>query len=139
MLNIVPDHCKMTFEIRFLAGDTPEDLLARLRKAGDRLATREGARGRRSAIEITVQNEYPGPETPADAPIAARAMHVAAAGTTKISFGTEAGLFGRSLGLPAIVCSPGSIDVAHKPDEYVTREQLDACDVFLDRVASLLG
>jgi acetylornithine deacetylase len=138
VLNIVPDHCEMAFEIRFLPGDTPEELLARLRMAGDRLAAREVAKGRRAAIEITVQNDYPGLETPADAPIAALAMHAAATGATKISFGTEAGLFGRSLGLPAVVCGPGSIDVAHKPDEYIDREQLAACDVFLDRVADLL-
>jgi acetylornithine deacetylase len=43
-----------------------------------------------------------------------------------VSFGTEAGLFQRA-GIPAIVCGPGSIDVAHQPDEFITLDQLDGC------------
>ncbi len=43
-----------------------------------------------------------------------------------VPFGTEAGLF-QALGMTCVVCGPGSIDQAHKPDEYVSREQLSAC------------
>ena len=43
-----------------------------------------------------------------------------------VAFGTEAGLF-QGLGLSAIVCGPGSIAQAHKPDEYVALDQLSAC------------
>jgi len=47
-------------------------------------------------------------------------------GTEVVSFGTEAGLF-QSLGTQCIVCGPGSIQQAHRPDEFVARSQLDAC------------
>lgn len=47
-------------------------------------------------------------------------------GTDVVSFGTEAGLF-QSLGTHCVVCGPGSIEQAHKPDEFVSRDQLDAC------------
>ncbi|MCF3948713.1 acetylornithine deacetylase [Acidiphilium sp. AL] len=138
-LNIVPDACDMEFEIRFLPGDSPDDLLARLSEAGGRLARNEIARGRHAAVEMTVQNAYPGLHTPEDAPIAALARAAAGNATsTKLSFGTEAGLFNDTLGLPAVVCGPGSIDRAHKPDEYITKDELAACDAFLDRVVTSL-
>ena len=43
-----------------------------------------------------------------------------------VSFGTEAGLF-QSLGCSAVVCGPGSIEQAHKADEFVSEDQLSAC------------
>lgn len=134
-LNIVPEACDVEFEIRFLHGDSPYDLLARLAEAGNALARREVARSRNAAVEIIVRNSYPGLETPRDAPIVALARR--AGGTPvgdKLSFGTEAGLFNDMLGLPAVVCGPGSIDRAHKPDEYITADELAGCDAFLDRV-----
>jgi acetylornithine deacetylase len=42
------------------------------------------------------------------------------------------------LGLNCIVCGPGSIDRAHKPDEYVTADELAECDMFLDRIVASL-
>ena len=47
-------------------------------------------------------------------------------GTDLVAFGTEAGLF-QQLGISAVVCGPGSIEQAHKPDEFVTVAQLDMC------------
>lgn len=59
--------------------------------------------------------------------------------TGKISFGTEGGLYQARLGIPAVVCGPGSIAVAHKPDEYVEVSQLAACDAFLARLVDRLA
>ena len=53
--------------------------------------------------------------------------------TIKVAFGTEAGLF-HETGIPAIICGPGSIDQAHKPDEWVTLEQLALCEAFMRRL-----
>jgi acetylornithine deacetylase len=50
-----------------------------------------------------------------------------------VAFGTEAGLF-QSLGCNAVVCGPGSIEQAHKPDEFVARDQMAAC---VDMLAKL--
>jgi acetylornithine deacetylase len=47
-------------------------------------------------------------------------------GADVVAFGTEAGLF-QSLGMSAVVCGPGSIAQAHKPDEYVSIPQLELC------------
>jgi acetylornithine deacetylase len=51
-----------------------------------------------------------------------------------VSFATEAGLFQR-MGMSAVVCGPGSIAQAHKPDEYVSLDQISAC---LDMLAGLV-
>ena len=57
----------------------------------------------------------------------------------KISFGTEGGLFQERLGLPTVVCGPGDIAVAHKPDEYVEESQIAACDRFLARLLDTIS
>ena len=57
-------------------------------------------------------------------------------GTTEadvVAFGTEAGLF-QALGMSVVVCGPGSIAQAHKPDEYIALDQLSACLDMLDRL-----
>ena len=51
-----------------------------------------------------------------------------------VPFGTEAGLF-QSLGCSVVVCGPGSIAQAHKPDEYVARDQLSQCMDMLQGLA----
>lgn len=139
VLNIVPETCDMSFELRFLPGDDPALLLGRLREAAARLVAPEQARDRNAGIEITEQNRYPGIDTPPEAPIAklaqAASFHT---GGIKVGFGTEAGLFSERLGLQSIICGPGSIDRAHKPGEFVTTDELAECDAFLDRIAATL-
>ena len=56
----------------------------------------------------------------------------------KVAFGTEAGLFTRDLGVPTVVCGPGSMAQGHKPDEYVSLDQLAACDAMLDALNARL-
>ena len=53
---------------------------------------------------------------------------------TKVAFGTEAGLFTQTVGIPAVVCGPGHIEQAHKPEEWLSLAQLDAAGLFLDRL-----
>ncbi|MDR3506181.1 MAG: acetylornithine deacetylase [Acidocella sp.] len=135
-LNIVPDACDIEFEIRYLAGEDTAALLEHLRMAGRGLAAASNG----GSVEVRVTNEYPGVETPADAPITQQALAAAGAMETgKIGFGTEAGLFAQALGMQTVICGPGSIDRAHKADEYVTRDELAACDAFLDRMVATLG
>ncbi|HTI02079.1 MAG TPA: acetylornithine deacetylase [Acidisoma sp.] len=133
-LNIVPAEAELAFEIRFPAGEDHAALLERLRARAVLVA---GARG--GEIEITVTNLYPGLAEPEDSP--AVTLAAAAGGRrafTKLDFGTEAGLFREMLGLPSVVCGPGSISRAHKPDEFITRDELAAGDAFLGRVVESL-
>jgi acetylornithine deacetylase len=59
--------------------------------------------------------------------------------TFKVGFGSEAGLFSRDLGIPTALCGPGSIDQAHKPDEFIARDQLQRCDAMMDALLQHLG
>ncbi|MCZ7080155.1 M20/M25/M40 family metallo-hydrolase, partial [Salmonella enterica] len=54
-----------------------------------------------------------------------------------VAFGTEGGLFNQS-GIPTVVCGPGSMEQGHKPDEFVSQEQLDGCDAMLVRLMEWL-
>ena len=51
----------------------------------------------------------------------------------KVSFGTEGSQFQRA-GIPTVVCGPGSIEQAHKPNEYVALEQVVKCEQFIRRL-----
>ena len=129
-MNIVPDRADLVFELRHVAAEDPEQCLEALRAAAARVSDQTGG-----AIELEVSNAYPGLETPASAAIVSDAQRWAAgSGTTKVAFGTEAGFFDR-LGIPTIVCGPGSMaGQGHKADEFISLEQLVACDQMLDRV-----
>ena len=59
-------------------------------------------------------------------------------GADLVPFGTEAGLF-QKYGMSAVVCGPGSIDQAHKPDEYVSLDQLQQCLDMLGRLGDRLA
>ncbi|MCB1738876.1 MAG: M20/M25/M40 family metallo-hydrolase, partial [Gammaproteobacteria bacterium] len=48
-----------------------------------------------------------------------------------VAFGTEAGLFETQAGIPTVICGPGYIDQAHKPDEFVALEQIARCEQFI--------
>ncbi|WP_407494113.1 acetylornithine deacetylase [Pseudooceanicola sp. MF1-13] len=59
-------------------------------------------------------------------------------GTDLVSFSTEAGLF-QQLGMSAVICGPGSIAQAHKPDEFIELDQLDQCLTMLHKLADQLA
>ena len=139
-LNIVPNECTVDFEIRHLAQDDPDALLAPLRQAADGI--REQARRQAPAADIRIEtvNANPGLDThPASEAVRfVESLLPAGTGRTKVAFGTEGGLFTRHLDVPVVVCGPGSIVQAHKPDEYVSRAQLAECDAFMERLVAAL-
>lgn len=139
-LNIVPNECEFAFEIRNVPGDNPLHILDGLREQADRIATQFRQPGRQSEIDIQVTNTYPGLDTPVDHELVRLADGLTDhPGHVKVAFGTEGGLFYESLGVPVVVCGPGSISQAHKPDEYVSTEQLAKCDAFLSGLINRLA
>ena len=69
---------------------------------------------------------------PSDDPWLQVVERIADAGpATSIGFGTEGGLFAEALDASVVICGPGDIAVAHRPDEYVTVDQLLRCERFL--------
>ena len=143
-LNIVPDHAVVTFEIRNLAADDPEAILHRLRRAIAPVIAVARKRAAEADIVFKVINSYPGLETSLDEAVVAMVAELTGRDERiKVAFGTEGGLFSQRLGIPAVVCGPGSMEQGHKADEFVTLAQLDSCDAMLaslvDRLAAGLN
>jgi acetylornithine deacetylase len=85
-------------------------------------------------FETTLHSHYPGLVLDSDSPAVALAREISGSNAVEtVAYGTEAGLFQRA-GIPAVVCGPGSIDQAHKPDEFVALTELEACEKFLHRL-----
>jgi acetylornithine deacetylase len=134
-VNIIARDCTFEWDLR----NVPEDDAAALRGRLDdfvaaMLLPRMRAVYPQAGVEtqtvVAVPPLVPEPGSPAEA-LACRLTGANA--TTAVSFATEAGLF-QQAGIPAIVCGPGSITVAHKPDEFITRSELAAGQAFLDRL-----
>jgi acetylornithine deacetylase len=51
-----------------------------------------------------------------------------------VVYGTEAGIFRKTLGVPTVVCGPGDIAQAHQPNEFILASQIDACEGFMRRM-----
>jgi acetylornithine deacetylase len=136
-LNIVPNICEIDFEIRYIASDDPAQIMSRIRQGADQIVSRAAKIAPEAAISIDVTNSYPGLDTPAEAQAVAFVKSLIGANNTiKVAFGTEGGLFSRDAGTPTVVCGPGSMAQGHKPDEFVSLDQMRRCDDMLD---NLLG
>ncbi|WP_299391180.1 acetylornithine deacetylase [Pelagibius sp.] len=134
-LNIVPGHCRFEFEFRYLPEDSPDALLARVKDfAEQEIAPAMQAIDPASGFTWEPLSSFPGLDLAPEAEVVDLAKALTGSNATgKVAFGTEAGLFDDS-GIPAVVCGPGSIDQAHKPDEFVTLEQIALCERFMDRL-----
>lgn len=132
-VNIVPNTAVIDFEIRSLAGDDPEALIARLHAAAEGIVAPLRADFPEAAIAVERLWDYPGLGTPTDAAVVNFVKRLTGAnGTIKVAFGTEGGLFDQRLSIPTVICGPGSMAQGHKPDEFVTVEQMDRCTAMLD-------
>src|SRR6185312_9345817 len=134
--NIIPRTCAFTWEFRTLPGVEPEALRRRVDRfvEGELLPRLRQVHAEASvATEVLAQVPSLVPEERSPAEELARQLTGANA-TTVVAFGTEAGLF-QAAGIPAIVCGPGSIDQAHKPNEFIALEQIEAGTAFQRRLA----
>ena len=139
-LNIVPNLCQVDFEIRNIAADDPDTILERLRGEAARIVSTAAEIAPEAAIDIEITNTYPGLDTPVNSQAVAFVKSLTGAnGTIKVAFGTEGGLFSRDVGTPTVVCGPGSMAQGHKPDEFVTVEQMRRCDEMLEKLLERLA
>ncbi|WP_336703120.1 acetylornithine deacetylase [Pantoea dispersa] len=136
-LNIVPDACSFDFEVRTLPHEDAQQVANELvTYAQQTLEPQMRAVQPASAIRFSPLSAYPGLDTAAHsaaAQLIARLSGSDSFGT--VAFGTEGGLFAAA-GIPCVVCGPGSMEQGHKPDEFITLAQLDACDSLLRRLAT---
>lgn len=133
-LNIVPKDCSFEFEWRYLPDHDPDGIFAEVKAFADRLLPEMHAVDPETGITFAPRSEIPGLSTgPADAVTELAKGLSGGNDSGKVSFGTEAGLF-QEAGIPTIVCGPGSIAQAHKPNEFVALEQVVLCEDFMRRL-----
>ncbi|MDE3176606.1 MAG: acetylornithine deacetylase [Pseudomonadota bacterium] len=130
--NILARECAFGWEFRGLPEMTAAQALARVQRFIDQTALPRLRRHRpEPTIETVMDVDVPGLAREPGSSAATLALRLARANATiAVSYATEAGHFQRA-GVSTIVCGPGSIEQAHKPDEYVAMEQLGRCVTFL--------
>lgn len=138
-LNIVPAECEFDFEVRALPGFDAQVVADELERfAAAELVPRMQAVKADTGVSLRPLSAYPGLATAPDSE-AARLLAMLSGSDEfgTVAFGTEGGLFEQA-GIPTVVCGPGSMDQGHKPDEFVSLEQLRGCDAMLGRLLSYL-
>jgi acetylornithine deacetylase len=133
-LNIVPRECRFDFEFRFLPEDDPDALLDELKRFAETLLPEMRAVSAATGIEFTETNGIPALSADPDDEVVLLAQALSGANASgKVSFGTEGGLF-QEAGIPTVICGPGSIEQAHKPDEFIALDQVRQCEAFMRRL-----
>ncbi|RWE04045.1 acetylornithine deacetylase [Mesorhizobium sp.] len=129
-VNIIPDTCTLDLEARAVPGVDPAELLAPVKARAEACAS-EGFQ-----IEWTPISAYPALSLLQDAALAAL-LHglTGEEPLAAVSYGTEAGLY-QAAGFDAIICGPGDIGRAHKPDEYILASELAACQRMIEALGA---
>lgn len=128
-LNIIPAQAEAAIEARSIAGVDPMQVLGPVLAA----ASADGA------LSHEVLSQYPALALGPTAPLARLVAEVSGREpVAAVSFGTEAGLF-QAAGIPAVVCGPGDIARAHRPEEYILRDELAGVVAMMGRLAERLA
>ena len=133
-LNIVPNFCQFDFEIRHLYEEDPQHLLDKIEAyARDHLETEMRSTAADTGFDFKTLATYPGLLTDPGIEFVSYVKQLLDNDAhSKVTFGTEGGLFQKRLGIPTLVCGPGNIDQAHKANEFISLEQLQIGGKFLD-------
>ncbi|EBA06464.1 acetylornithine deacetylase [Sagittula stellata] len=134
-VNIIPDHAEIDMEVRCIPGQTAADVTALV------VQRLEGLTGTGAALSVSTEvlSSYPALPPAEDKALSELLERLTGhAPVQSVSFGTEAGLF-YAAGIPSIVCGPGNIGRAHRPDEYILPEELGDCMAMLRGLASELA
>jgi len=134
-LNIVPESCTFEFEFRSIGADDVNALVDEVISYGrNTLEPAMKAVAPETGIAFDNRSGFPGLDTPASADVVALAKQLM--GTRdhgKVAYGTEAGRFSAA-GIPSVVIGPGSIDQAHKADEFIAESEMAKCVGFIDQL-----
>jgi acetylornithine deacetylase len=139
--NIVPKSCTFDMEIRHLPNVDPEALFDGIRRhARDVIEPEMKAVAPEAGFDF---EEFPSNlalNTDPDEAVVAFVKRLAGQNKHgKVGFGTEAGLFQKRVGIPTVVCGPGDIAQAHKPNEFITLDQVQKGEAFMSRLADYVS
>lgn len=132
--NIVPNLCEFTFDYRNLPHMTQDDILEPIQAKVAELNAQMQARAPETGIELMQEESVPAMTDDDSAEL--QSLIAALTGDDerhKVAYATEGGQF-TNAGIPTIICGPGSIEQAHKADEYVELIEIERCDGFLQKL-----
>jgi len=134
-INIIPRLCKFGWEHRALPSQDPDEIKNRLDQfANEKLLPQMHQIDPETNIETRIIGDVPGLNGIEGSPAETLVLALAEKNEVHaVSYTTEAGLFDLA-GIPAIVCGPGDIAQAHKPDEFIDLSQIDLCLRFMSRL-----
>jgi acetylornithine deacetylase len=132
--NVIPKECVFQFDMRTLPLTSPEALYQEIRSHAQSLSGEMHKVDQESGIDLEWVSQTVGLAAAETDAIVQWAKQLSGnTGVGKVSYGTEAGLF-QKMGVPAVICGPGDIAQAHRPNEFVALEQLAQCEKFMDRI-----
>ena len=134
-VNILAARADVTWEYRCLPDRDPQAILDTVnRRAQSEVLPKYRARASEAAFQTQMHAQYPGLKMDEDSPAVRLARELTGANQVEaVAYGTEAGHF-QSYGIPAVICGPGSIEQAHRADEYCAVSEIEACEAFLRKV-----
>lgn len=138
--NIIPERCSFDFEIRNLPAQPTLPVFHEIEQfTKQQLQPAMQAVAAECGFDWSTIADYPGLNTDAAAEVITMVATILedARAPGKVSYGTEGGHF-QAAGVPTVVCGPGSIEQAHKPNEYVDISQLQKCEQFVDALIQSL-
>jgi acetylornithine deacetylase len=134
-VNILAKEAEVTWEYRCLPDRDPTKIVERVKsRANAEVLPKYQHRAPEAALKTELQAQYPGLTMDEESPAILLARELTGANQVEaVAYGTEAGHF-QSYGIPAVICGPGSIEQAHRPDEFCALSELEACEKFLRKV-----
>ena len=134
-LNIVPRDCYFDFEFRQLPDEDARPMFETFeRHVREHIEPEMHRVDPSTGFRYELLSAIPALNVDEDSEVVQLAKSLTGANATgKVSFGTEGGLFQEG-GMPAVVCGPGSIAVAHKANEYIELDQVALCETWLRRL-----
>ena len=135
-LNIVPQEAEFVFEYRYIADDNPDDIHQRFLKfVREELEPEMQEVEPAAGFSIESISQIPGLEISPEHEVVNLARQLSGRNDhAKVAYGTEAGLFQEIAQIPTVVCGPGSIEQAHKPNEFLALDQLSKGEAFMQRL-----
>lgn len=133
--NIIPAECELEFDYRNLPHMQPQDIIEPItRHIRQVLEPQMQARDADTGIEMRhVENVPAMPEAEAKLLHDLVEQLVGTSGRHKVAYATEGGQF-QQAGIHTVICGPGHIAQAHKPDEFIELSQLSRCDGFITQL-----
>jgi acetylornithine deacetylase len=139
-LNILAKTCTFSFEYRTLPDADDNEIKTRFTDfAMNDVLPRIRAVAPACNIEIRQRSHVPPLRPAKESPAEALALALTGANASEaVSYATEAGIF-QQADFPSIVCGPGDIAQAHKPNEFIDIAQVDLCETFMRKLARRLA